>query len=447
MEEPVIHVAVLVADEIRFELHGDFTSSQDKNNCSGKYAAKIEDGKIVVSDNNNETVIKDDTITFDPDNFEAESFIVRDVIIGIQFHWQQKENQRFQGSLKLLIEKGKIAAVNIVPAESYLTSVISSEMSATSSTEFLKAHAIISRSWLFAQIDKSNELRSTQNNYNSSVETDEELIKWYDREDHTLYDVCADDHCQRYQGITKLYAHNAQTAVADTRGLVLKYNNKICDTRFSKSCGGVSESFENVWEPVEHPYLASIIDYKFEQDAEIGDLRIEENAAKWIANNPPAFCNTQDENILSQVLLDYDQETRDFYRWKVEYSNEELSELIKGKSGIDFGEIIDLVPIERGYSGRLIKLNIIGSKKKMIIGKELEIRRFLSTSHLYSSAFIVEKENVKDGIPGKIILRGAGWGHGVGLCQIGAAVMSEMGHNFDEILLHYFRNAKIEKIY
>ena len=370
IKEPVIHVAVLVADEIRFELHGDFTSSQDKNNCSGKYTAKIEDGKIAVSDNNNERVIKDDTITFDPDNFEAESFIVRDVIIGIQFHWQQKENQRFQGSLRLLIEKGKIAAVNIVPAESYLTSVISSEMSATSSTEFLKAHAIISRSWLFAQIDKSNELKSTQNNYNSSIETEEEIIKWYDREDHTLYDVCADDHCQRYQGITKLYAHNAQTAVADTRGLVLKYNNKICDTRFSKSCGGVSESFENVWEPVEHPYLASIIDYKFEQDAEIGDLRIEENAAKWIANNQPAFCNTQDENILSQVLLDYDQETRDFYRWKVEYSNEELSGLIRENSGIDFGEIIDLVPIERGYSGRLIKLNIIGSKKAMTIGKE-----------------------------------------------------------------------------
>jgi len=318
-------------------------------------------------------------------------------------------------------------------------------MSATSSIELLKAHAIISRSWLLAQMEKRKKISNQK--YTSEIINEKEIIKWYDREDHVLYDVCADDHCQRYQGVTKLFAHNAEDAVQETKGSVLMYNNNICDARFSKSCGGISESFENVWENVEHPYLQSIIDYKFEPDEYETDLRKEDAAVKWITSSPPAFCNTADEKILEQVLNNYDRKTKDFYRWKIEYTQKELSKLIKEKSDIDFGEIVDLIPIERGYSGRLIKLKIIGTNKTLTIGKELEIRKVLSTSHLYSSAFVIEKEDIINNIPQKFILIGAGWGHGVGLCQIGAAVMGEMGYRFDEILLHYFKNAQIKKIY
>ncbi len=446
MEEPKITVSILISDEIKFDLNGDFYVEGRSEKFSGRFKALIKDGKLEISDETKKYVFND-TVIFHPTDFIEESFLIRDVIIGIKFHWEKKEKQRFMGSLKLLINEDKIIAINIIPLESYLTSVISSEMSATSSLELLKAHAIISRSWLLAQIEKQKELKEQNISYKTVTQTEDELIRWYDREDHTLFDVCADDHCQRYQGITKAYTPKVKEAVKETFGMVLMHDEKICDTRFSKSCGGISESFENVWEPVKHSYLTSIVDYKFEPDNFDLDLTKEENAEKWIKNSPSAFCNTKDTKILSQVLLDYDQTTTDFYRWKVEYSNSELSELIKEKSGLDFGELIDLIPIERGHSGRIIKLKIIGTKKTYTIGKELEIRRTLSKSHLYSSAFIVEKEDVNNNIPGKFILHGAGWGHGVGLCQIGAAVMGELGYNFDEILLHYFRNTEIRKIY
>ncbi len=444
--QPRVSVAILTSDSIKFELHGEFTASGKNNIFSGKYTAEPDGDKIKITQSGNSFTAEDGFI-FSPSDIETESFLIRDVIIGIQFHWEQKENQRFLGSLKLLREGDKVTAVNILPVEDYLTSVISSEMNANSSVEFLKAHSIISRSWLLAQISKSKTLKSEHKDYKSKIETEDELIRWYDREDHTLYDVCADDHCQRYQGITKLYAHNAQTAVADTAGLVLEYQGKICDTRFSKACGGVAEAFENVWEPVKHPYLSKVIDYKFEPENYDLDLTKEKAAQKWIKSNPPAYCNTKDELILSQVLQDYDLQTTDFYRWKVEYSQEEISEIIKHRSGIDFGKILDLIPLERGVSGRLIKLKIVGSNKTFTIGKELEIRKVLSESHLYSSAFVVDKFGDNEGAPEKFVLTGAGWGHGVGLCQIGAAVMSERGHNFDEILLHYFRGAQIKKIY
>ncbi len=446
MNEPDISVCIMHCDTIRFELYGDFVLNKGKEKFNGKYTVKYAEGKIILSDGSERREIQSGD-TFNPLDFESESFLLREVIIGIQFHWQKKENQRFQGSLRFLIEDNTLAAVNVVPVESYLTSVISSEMSATSSPELLKAHSIISRSWVLAQIEKGRELQRTEQKYESSIETEEERIKWYDREDHNLYDVCADDHCQRYQGVTKLYAHNAQDAVEATRGLVLMYNGKICDARFSKSCGGVSEAFQNVWEPVHHPYLQSIIDYKFEPEDYELDLTKEAIAHKWITGDPPAFCNTQDQKILKQVLLDFDQDTKDFYRWKVEYSQDEITELISKRSGIDFGNIVDLVPVERGYSGRLIKLKIVGTKKTLTIGKELEIRRTLSESHLYSSAFVVEKGTIENNLPQKFTLKGAGWGHGVGLCQIGAAVMGEMGFVFDEILLHYFKGAGIKKHY
>ncbi len=445
-KEPKISVGILSEKIINFELHGDFKVNGMKQTFSGRFNAELKDDRIICHKGEDKIEISNEII-FEPQDPEAESFLLKDVTIGVKFHWERKEKERFTGSLKLLKDNGKISAINILPIENYLISVISSEMSAKSSLQLLKAHSIISRSWLLAQIEKSKTLKKEKTNYKSTYNAEDEHIKWYDREDHKLFDVCADDHCQRYQGITKVFTEVARQAVKQTAGVVLVSDDNICDARYSKSCGGVSESFENVWEPTKYSYLSSIIDYKFEPENYNLDFSNESYARKWIKGNPPAFCNTKDKKILSQVLLDYDQETTDFYRWKVEYPQQEISEIVRTKSGIDFGEIIDLIPIERGHSARLIKLKIIGTKKTLIIGKELEIRRTLSLSHLYSSAFIVEKEDIQNGIPQKFILIGAGWGHGVGLCQIGAAVMAAKGYQFDEILLHYFSNAMLKKIY
>jgi len=320
-------------------------------------------------------------------------------------------------------------------------------MSATSSLELLKAHAIISRSWLVAQTEKGQALKQAPDKYQSINETPEEYIRWYDREDHLNFDVCADDHCQRYQGITRQSTQLVEQAIAETRGMMVMYDGKICDARFSKSCGGISETFENTWEPKIHPYLQAIVDNPGSPKGYDLDLTNETAAETWIRSAPEAFCNNHNKEVLSQVLNDYDQETTDCYRWKVSYSQTVLSELIARKSGRDFGAVLDLIPIERGKSGRLIKLKIVGTKLTLTIGKELEIRKTLSESHLYSSAFVVDKQNIKEGIPGKFILTGAGWGHGVGLCQIGAAVMGAKGYKYDEILLHYFRGATISKEY
>ena len=446
MNEPKISVGILSEKQINFELYGDYKSFGFTHTFSGRFTASIVDGRIVCKKGTEKIEISDEII-FEPENPSTDSFLLKDVVIGVKFHWERKEKQRFTGSLRLLKEGDKITAINIIPVEKYLVSVISSEMSAKCSLQLLKAHAIISRSWLLAQIEKSNALKGTDKKYQTEFRTEDELIKWYDREDHKNFDVCADDHCQRYQGITKVFTEVARTAIKETAGIVLSYEGKICDARFAKSCGGLSESFENVWEPTPYPYLTKIVDYKYEPENLDTDFTNEENAEKWIRANPPAFCNTTDKKILSQILLDYDQETKDFYRWKQEYTQEEISALILEKSGIDFGQILDIIPVERGLSSRLIKMKVVGSKKTMVVGKELEIRRMLSKSHLYSSAFVVEKSDVVDGVPGKITLVGCGWGHGVGLCQIGAAVMANKGYQFDEILLHYFKDAKLEKIY
>ena len=373
---------------------------------------------------------------FEPLREETDSFELLDVTIGINFHWERKENQRFHGALKFIVEDEKITGINVIHVEDYLTSVISSEMSATASLELLKAHAVISRSWLLAQIQKNKEIADINATYTASVQTEKEFIRWYDREDHMHFDVCADDHCQRYQGITRASTEMVEQAIQATRGQALTYEDKICDARFSKCCGGAFEEFQYCWEDVKHPYLVKQRDSK--KATFLPDLRIHSEAEKWIRTSPDAFCNTKEKRILSQVLNNYDQETTDFYRWKVEYTQEELAKLIFQRSGIDYGQVIDLIPIERGTSARISKLKIIGTKKTLIIGKELEIRRTLSPSHLYSSAFVVDKTEVKNGIPGKFILTGAGWGHGVGLCQIGAAVMGEQGYAYDEILLHYY---------
>jgi SpoIID/LytB domain protein len=311
--------------------------------------------------------------------------------------------------------------------------------------ELLKAHAVISRSWLLAQIQKNTNLQTKPQKYQSTIRTDDELIKWYDREDHTYFDVCADDHCQRYQGITRSTTPQVEKAVKETEGEILAIEGVICDARFSKCCGGVTEVFENVWEPVKHTYLQKIVDNNILPGGFSLALENEDTAKQWIMNNPDAFCNSSDKEILKQVLNKYDQETNDFYRWKVTYSQDELSELIKMRSGIVFGKIIDLIPVKRGGSARLIKLKIVGTLRTMIIGKELEIRKTLSKSHLYSSAFIVEKQELEGNIT--FVLHGAGWGHGVGLCQIGAAVMGSKGYSYHEILLHYFRGAGMEHRY
>ena len=440
MNEPIISIGILSEKEIHFDLYGEFKNPNGDRKFSGKLKAKLDAGSISISQDSQE-VLKAQEIFFVPDDIETESFLIRNVVIGKNFHWQKKENQRFRGSVKFIIEDEKITAVNILPLEEYLTSVVSSEMSSNCSVELLKSHAIVSRGWLMAQLNKKNKKSI------SETITEQEIIRWYGREDHTDYDFCADDHCQRYQGVTKILNENASNAVSSTHGLVLTHENEICDTRYSKCCGGVTESFENVWEPEVHPYLSSIVDYKFEPDGADVDLRDERSAERWVEGNPHSFCNTANKKILSQVLVDFDYETKDFFRWKVEYDQKELADLIKTKSGIDFGMIIDLIPVERGFSARIIKLKIVGQKNSLTIGKELEIRKTLSTSHLYSSAFIVKKESITDGVPQKFILEGAGWGHGVGLCQIGAAVMGEMGYRFDEILTHYFRGTQIKKLY
>ncbi len=444
LNEPLVNVGILSEKKISFELHGDFKVYGFKQTFSGSFSAESIDNKILCR-KGSEKIETSGEIIFEPGNPLQESFLIKDVTIGVKFHWERKEKERFSGALKLILENGKVTAINILPIENYLVSVISSEMSEKCSMQLLKAHAIISRSWLLAQIEKSKEEKKSD--FQIEFKSEEELIRWYDREDHRLFDVCADDHCQRYQGITKIFTDSTRRAVKQTSGIVLMSENKICDARYSKSCGGISESFENVWEPVKFSYLTSIIDYKFEPDNFNLDFSNELNAIKWIKGNPSAYCNTNDKKILSQILLEYDQETSDFYRWKVSYSQKEMSELIKKKSGIDFGDIIDLIPVKRGTSARLVKMKIVGNKKTLTIGKELEIRRLLSASHLYSSAIVIEKFDLVEGIPQRFLIYGAGWGHGVGLCQIGAAVMAARGHMFDEILLHYFKDSKLKKIY
>lgn len=440
MKEPLIHVGILLQQQkIDFSLPSGYTlNSRDMQ--AGDYSVEVTDGKLLF---NGETF---DELAFEADDLHHNAFVLRDVIIGVQFHWERREDQHFLGSLKFIVENGGVSAINIISLEDYLTSVISSEMSATSSEELLKAHAVISRSWLLAQILKNQDLKNDGANYRTSFETPTEIIRWYDREDHFNFDVCADDHCQRYQGITRQSTPLVRQVIDRTRGEALMFGNEICDARFSKCCGGVTETFENVWEPVAHPYLQAKPDHT--EDSPLPDLTVEENAEEWIRSSPPAFCNTQNAQVLKQVLNDYDRETADFYRWKITYSQEELSTLIRERSGIDFGEIIALQPLERGTSGRIIRLKIIGTERVMTIGKELEIRRTLSKSHLYSSAFVVDTQDEdENGIPPTFTLTGAGWGHGVGLCQIGAAIMAEKGYTYQQILEHYFPQSKIIRNY
>ena len=445
MQEPVITVGILSGKEIGFSFPKEFISSDGIAIC-GIQQAVYRQGKICWQEK------EYDELSFTPQRDTSSFFELQDVTIGINFHWERKEVQRFKGELKIIVEDDRLTAINIIPIEDYLTSVISSEMSATASLELLKAHAVISRSWLLNKLKVANGklkvIMHPDNTANFELSTlPSQLIKWYDHEAHKNFDVCADDHCQRYQGITRTSTPQAIEAVFATRGEVLMYEGEICDARFSKCCGGAFEEFQNCWENVKHPYLIGQRDSKTE--TRLPDLTKEAEADKWIRTSPAAFCNTHNKQVLSQVLNNYDQETTDFYRWRVCYSQQELSELIHKRSGIEFGKIIDLIPVERGTSGRLVRLKIVGTLRTLIIGKELEIRRTLSSSHLYSSAFVVDKEYKEDEkeIPSRFILTGSGWGHGVGLCQIGAAVMGEQGYKYKEILSHYYPGSAIEQQY
>ena len=405
-KEPTVSVGIISGQKIVFTLNAPYNAKGDA--LTGEQTVEFSEGGILWRGQQYRELV------FTPQSADA-SFSLHDVTIGVNFHWERKQTQTFNGSLRLVVDSDRITAINEVSVERYLTSVISSEMSATSSLELLKAHAVISRSWLLAQMEKRRQLSNAgSNDFFSFTKKDDELIRWYDREDHTIFDVCADDHCQRYQGITNAERPSVVEAIKATRGQVLTYEGELCDARFSKCCGGKTEEFQYCWENIPKPYLTSVT---------------------------CPYCNTHDRHILSQVLNDYDQETPDFYRWTVKYTQKELTELVNGKLKADLGDITDLVPLERGKSGRIWKLRIVGTKGSFTIGKELEIRRTLSETHLYSSAFEVEKDN------GHFILHGRGWGHGVGLCQIGAAVMGEEGKKYNDILLYYYRGAEIQKIY
>ena len=445
-KQPNVNVGIVSGQKIHFSLNKPYLAKGEM--VTGEQEVAFSEGGILWNGN------QYSSLTFHPQSADA-SFSLSDVTIGVNFHWERKETQTFLGTLHFVVESDKICAINELPVERYLESVISSEMSATSSLELLKAHAVISRSWLLAQMKKRREVAESGNNFFSFVKKDDRLIRWYDREDHTIFDVCADDHCQRYQGITKETSPHVAEAIRQTKGQILMDGDDICDARFSKCCGGVTEEFQYCWEDTPKNYLSSVRDIiqgvksvGSADPAPLPSLQDEAAADAWIRSNPPAFCNTTDKKILSQVLNDYDQETADFYRWKVTLTQEKLKQLFDEKLKMNFGDILDLQAEERGKSGRISKLRIVGTEKTFVIGKELEIRRALSDTHLYSSAFVVDRCDIDEkGVPQRFDIIGAGWGHGVGLCQIGAAVMGEEGFDYDAILLHYYQGAEIKKVY
>ena len=438
-KQPDVTVGIVSAQKIHFSLNKPYLAKGEK--VLGEQVVEFSEGGVLWNGN------QYSQLTFHPQSADA-SFSLSDVTIGVNFHWERKETQTFLGTLRFVVESDKIVAINELPVEKYLESVISSEMSATSSLELLKAHAVISRSWLLAQMKKRREVAENGNNFFSFTKKEDTLIRWYDREDHTLFDVCADDHCQRYQGITKETSPHVAEAIRQTKGQILMDDEEICDARFSKCCGGITEEFQYCWEDTPKTYLTAVRDIALGVEHTLPNLTNEEEAEKWIRFNRPAFCNTQDKKILSEVLNDYDQETVNFYRWKETLSQEKLQQLIADKLKMDLGAILDMKAVERGKSGRISKLQLIGTEKTFTIGKELEIRRTLSDSHLLSSAFVVDKyDKDEQGVPQRFELIGAGWGHGVGLCQIGAAVMGEQGYHYDAILLHYYQGAEIKKLY
>jgi stage II sporulation protein D len=440
--EPIITVGIIERTQ---EISGVFNGSYELSNfvrLQGQFTVHSEHSTMILTDSEGIEVIRGMEIRCRA--LIGATCTLHNVTIGKYFHWERKVDQSFEGNLHFLADaNGMISAINEISVEQYLQSVISSEMSAEAPIELLKAHAITSRSWLMAMFERQKKSKNVPVPSQQSQEKKDEILRWYEREDHLYFDVCADDHCQRYQGITKMIAKSAENAVSETRGQFILCNNEICDARFSKACGGKTELFEHTWEETPIPYLQSVSDSARDHP----QLLNEADAERWILSSPDVYCNTSDTKILKQVLPSFDQETTNFFRWKVEYTQEQLANILYKKSEIDFGMIMDIVPLSRGPSGRIYKLKVVGSKRTVIVGKELEIRRWFSQSHLYSSAFIVKVERDAKGIPVKFTLFGAGWGHGVGLCQIGAAVMAVKGYKAEEIIKHYFRKIELRKLY
>ncbi len=431
---PKINVGLMDRQaEVSGHLNGYF--SGDKfGPLSGRFSAKAVSGRIVLVDERGTELSRSPSIKLIAG--KASFFSLYQVTIGYRFHWERAEDQTFKGNLILCHrEDGTLCAINEVPLEDYLTSVISSEMNPAAPMEFLKAHAILSRSWLLAALERRE--KAVGPSQPSEKIAEGETIRWYDRQNHDRFDVCADDHCQRYQGIKKVGFDQAETAVRQTHGMVMVFHDEICDARYSKACGGITENFETAWGDQYVPYLTSISDASLSHHS----IYTEKEVTDWILSMPNAYCNARDRHLLEIILSGVDLETKDFFRWRVEYSRVELEEILREKSGINFGTLREILPLQRGPSGRICRLKIVGTKESVVVGKELEIRRWLSRTHLYSSAFVVTAD------ADRFVLYGAGWGHGVGLCQIGAAVMASKGFSAEEILKHYFRGIEIKKVY
>lgn len=447
-QEPKITVGIMEGvSEVQGVLDGPFTlNGQNLPSC--RFRAVPEQGTVLMAEDSGQSIGRAPRISLQ--GTPGATFGLFEVTIGKSFHWERPENHVFTGNLILEVRRdGTLVVINEVPVEEYLGSVISSEMNALAPAQFLLAHAILSRSWLLANLEKKRTAPRVGGSPRAAggarlpTDSPAEIIKWYDREDHELFDVCADDHCQRYHGMTKVTSGEALRAVEETRGTVLTYGGSICDARYSKACGGLTELYSTAWEDMEVPYLTSVCDSPLQHPP----VSSEEEAGRWIGSTPEAYCRTTDAELLSRVLPGFDRETTAFFRWTVVYSQEELSEIVREKSGMDVGRVEALVPLSRGPSGRIYRLLVKGTKEQVVVGKELEIRRWLSRSHLYSSAFTVETRKHDAGKAPSFVLHGAGWGHGVGLCQIGAAVMASNGFRAEEILTHYFRGAKIERVY
>jgi stage II sporulation protein D len=451
-KEPVIRVGLMTgARSARISLTGRFLSEAGDSLAEGDYSVSLDGGVVRLG---REPRPGGPSILLRPADFDSCVFTVHDITIGIDFHWERKEAQQFKGALRLAATVEGLSLINELPLESYLVSVISSEMSASCPAELLRAHSVVSRSWLLAQLDRAaagiqaGDDRTGRGESRTAARPADEVIRWYDRESHADFDVCADDHCQRYQGISKAFSRQAFDAARETRGNVLVSGGEICDTRYSKSCGGMTELYRAAWEDRDVPYLSPVYDGPGVIPGYRMPLADESNAAAWITSSPPAYCNNVPAELLGRILPGFDQETRDFYRWEICYSQDELCEITRAKLGADLGRILALEPVERGESGRIIRLRIRGAARSLMVGKELEIRRALSRSHLYSSAFVVKTEQASAGdAPARFRLIGAGWGHGVGLCQIGAAVMADEGRTHGEILAHYFRGATLRVLY
>jgi stage II sporulation protein D len=441
-EEPKIRVGILVNGRwVRGRINGTFRLENGRS-LDGPFSANAECGRITVVDSRGRAFTGPETLRFV--HGESSTFTLSGVRIGIRFHWEREQEQTFRGDLELLArEGGAVTAVNEIALEDYLESVIASEMSAAAPLELLKAHAVTSRSWIACMLKQEGKTAPQAGPVRTASRRPGERIIWYGREEHDGFDVCADDHCQRYQGVGVIVSEAVREAVRSTRGICLVYGGNICDARYHKACGGMTENYENVWEDTPIPYLSSVSDAALPFPA----VRTEKEARQWICGLPDAYCNKADPGLLRRILPSFDQETADFFRWKVVYPRDALQEILREKTGIDCGVLHRLTPLKRGPSGRIIRMKIEGSKGKLVVGKELEIRRCLSRSHLYSSAFAVSRELDPSGTPVRFILDGAGWGHGVGLCQIGAAVMADRGFSAEEILRHYFRGATLRRCY